>query len=66
MSYSFGLFLCKYPIIDLVTFMPTELLKSALDSNWRMLMEDIGIWVPVNVTNPEHDDKPANEPEGYF
>lgn len=29
-------------------------------------MEDIGIWVPANVINPEHDDKPANEPEGYF
>lgn len=40
-----------------------ELLKSALYSNWHMLLEDIGIWIPTNVTNPEHDDKPANEPE---
>ncbi|KAJ4764876.1 hypothetical protein LUZ62_075251 [Rhynchospora pubera] len=40
-----------------------EMLKSALESNWHILMEDIGIWIPTNVTNPEHDDKPENEPE---
>lgn len=42
------------------------MLKRALELNWRMLMEDIGLWIPVSVWHTEHDDKPENEPEGYF
>lgn len=41
-----------------------EMLKRALGSNWLMFMEDIGLWMPAGVTNTEHDDKPANEPDG--
>jgi hypothetical protein len=42
------------------------MLKRALELNWRMLMDDIGLWIPVSVWHTEHDDKPENEPEGYF
>ncbi|KAF3320685.1 hypothetical protein FCM35_KLT14819 [Carex littledalei] len=40
-----------------------NMLRVALELNWRTLMDDIGIWIPANVTNPEHNDKPDNEPE---
>lgn len=46
--------------------MSTDMLRVALELNWHTLMDDIGIWIPANVTNPEHNDKPDNEPEGYF
>jgi len=39
------------------------MLKRALEFNWRMLMEDIGLLIPVEVTHTVHDDKPENEPE---
>jgi hypothetical protein len=42
------------------------MLKRALDFNWRMLLEDIGLWIPPTVHHIEHDDKPENEQEGYF
>ncbi|CAL4885489.1 unnamed protein product [Urochloa decumbens] len=41
----------------------TRLLKRALEFNWHMLMEDIGLWIPEEVTHTVHDDKPENEPE---
>ncbi|RLM80326.1 Methionine aminopeptidase 1D, chloroplastic/mitochondrial [Panicum miliaceum] len=41
----------------------TRMLKRALEFNWRMLMEDIGLWIPEEVTHTVHDDKPENEPE---
>jgi hypothetical protein len=40
------------------------MLKRALEFNWRMVMEDIGLWIPEEVTHTVHDDKPENEPEG--
>ncbi|KAL6633500.1 hypothetical protein ACP70R_026171 [Stipagrostis hirtigluma subsp. patula] len=40
-----------------------KMLKRALEFNWLVLMEDIGLWIPPEVTNTEHDDKPENEPE---
>ncbi|XP_078157364.1 dimethylallyl, adenosine tRNA methylthiotransferase [Carex rostrata] len=40
-----------------------NMLRVALELNWHTLMDDIGIWIPANVTNPEHNDKPDNEPE---
>ena len=42
------------------------MLKRALEFNWHMLMEDIGLLIPVEVTHTVHDDKPENEPEGLF
>uniref|UniRef100_A0A0E0L9A4 Apple domain-containing protein n=2 Tax=Oryza punctata TaxID=4537 RepID=A0A0E0L9A4_ORYPU len=41
----------------------SRMLKRALELNWRMLMEDIGLWIPVSVWHTEHNDKPENEPE---
>ncbi|CAO1947696.1 unnamed protein product [Urochloa humidicola] len=38
-------------------------LKRALDFNWRMLLEDIGLWIPPTVRHIEHDDKSENEQE---
>ena len=41
------------------------MLKRALEFNWQMLLEDIGLWIPPTIYHIEHDDKPENEPEGY-
>ncbi|PAN24771.1 hypothetical protein PAHAL_4G250400 [Panicum hallii] len=41
----------------------SRMLKRALDFNWRMLLEDIGLWIPTTVYHIEHDDKPENEQE---
>jgi hypothetical protein len=41
-------------------------LKRALQFNWHVLLEDIGLWIPSEVSHTEHDDKPENEPEGLF
>lgn len=38
-------------------------LAKALKSNWAKLSEDIGLWIPVEVINKEHDDKPEGEEE---
>ncbi|KAF2309858.1 hypothetical protein GH714_005397 [Hevea brasiliensis] len=34
-----------------------------LDSDWAVLLEKIGLWIPVEVINQEHDDKPEGEEE---
>ncbi|KAJ1258577.1 hypothetical protein BS78_10G086200 [Paspalum vaginatum] len=39
------------------------MLKRALEFNWRMLLEDIGLWMPPTIYHIEHDDKPENEQE---
>ncbi|KAK9028774.1 hypothetical protein V6N11_025921 [Hibiscus sabdariffa] len=33
-------------------------LANALESNWAVLSEEIGLWIPTKITNQEHDDKP--------
>ncbi|XP_064977415.1 uncharacterized protein LOC135584640 isoform X3 [Musa acuminata AAA Group] len=38
-----------------------EMLKRALASNWQMLLEAIGLWLPADVVHTEHNDKPENE-----
>jgi hypothetical protein len=40
------------------------MLKRALEFNWHMLLEEIGLFMPEEVMHIEHDDKPENEPEG--
>ncbi|RWR92532.1 hypothetical protein CKAN_02174600 [Cinnamomum micranthum f. kanehirae] len=40
-----------------------KLLKRVLESDWNLLLEDIGIWIPAEVVNKEIDDKPENEEE---
>lgn len=34
------------------------MLVKALESNWAALSEEIGLWIPTEVINEEHDDKP--------
>eukprot|EP00268_Persea_americana_P056571 TRINITY_DN668_c1_g2_i7.p1 TRINITY_DN668_c1_g2~~TRINITY_DN668_c1_g2_i7.p1 ORF type:complete len:173 (-),score=35.67 TRINITY_DN668_c1_g2_i7:236-754(-) len=44
-------------------WMIDEILKRVLESDWNLLLEDIGIWIPAEVVNKEIDDKPENEEE---
>lgn len=37
-----------------------------LEFNWHMLLEDIGLWIPQEVTHNVHDDKRENGLEGLF
>lgn len=37
------------------------MLVRALESDWAVLSEEIGLWVPIEVANEEHDDKPEGE-----
>ncbi|WJX41352.1 hypothetical protein P8452_28716 [Trifolium repens] len=34
------------------------MLLRALESDWDVLCEEIGLWIPAQVANDEHDDKP--------
>jgi hypothetical protein len=34
------------------------MLVKALESDWAVLAEEIGLWIPVEVVNEEHNDKP--------
>ncbi|KAA8537734.1 hypothetical protein F0562_027276 [Nyssa sinensis] len=39
------------------------MLTRALDSNWAKLSEEIGLWIPLEIINQEHDDKPEGATE---
>ncbi|KAJ6730066.1 hypothetical protein OIU85_020915 [Salix viminalis] len=39
------------------------ILVRALESDWAVLSENIGLWVPAEVIHQEHDDKPEGEEE---
>lgn len=39
------------------------MLVKALELEWDLLSEEIGFWLPAEVTNEEHDDKPEGEEE---
>ncbi|KAL0432485.1 UNVERIFIED_CONTAM: hypothetical protein Slati_2582800 [Sesamum latifolium] len=45
------------------TILPEEAgaVAKALSSNWAELSEQIGLWIPVEIVNKEHDDKPEGE-----
>ncbi|XP_052189540.1 uncharacterized protein LOC127799499 [Diospyros lotus] len=49
------------------TLLPEEagMLARALKSNWRQLSEEVGLWIPDEIDNEEHDDKPegATDPD---
>ncbi|CAI0558189.1 unnamed protein product [Linum tenue] len=47
------------------TFVQEEagLLVKALESDWAVLSENIGLWIPAEVTNPEQDDRPEGQEE---
>jgi len=34
-----------------------------LESDWALLCEEIGLWIPAQVANEEHDDKPEGAEE---
>ena len=34
------------------------MLARALEFDWPALSEEIGLWIPIEVVNEEHDDKP--------
>ncbi|MQL84876.1 hypothetical protein Taro_017395 [Colocasia esculenta] len=38
-------------------------LKRAIESDWLMLLEEVGLWIPAEVVNKEINDKPENEQE---
>ncbi|GMY28628.1 hypothetical protein FCV25MIE_23870 [Fagus crenata] len=40
-----------------------EMLVRALHSDWAVLSEEIGLWIPAEVVNKEHDDKPEGAEE---
>jgi len=39
------------------------MLVRALESDWAVLCEEIGLWIPAQVSNKEHDDKPEGAEE---
>lgn len=39
------------------------MLVRVLESNWAVLCEEIGLWIPAQVSNEEHDDKPEGAEE---
>lgn len=39
------------------------MLIRALELEWDVLSEEIGFWLPVEVNNEVHDDKPEGEEE---
>ncbi|KAL2520963.1 hypothetical protein Fot_24886 [Forsythia ovata] len=47
------------------TILPEEAsdIARALSSDWADLAEEMGLWIPVEVINKEHDDKPDGEEE---
>nr|DAD22332.1 TPA_asm: hypothetical protein HUJ06_023795 [Nelumbo nucifera] len=40
-----------------------QLIRSKKTLNSTMLLEDIGLWIPAEIVNNEHDDKPEGEEE---
>lgn len=39
------------------------MLLRALESDWAVVSEEIGLWIPIEVVNEEHNDKPEGETE---
>lgn len=39
------------------------ILARALKTHWPELKEEVGLWIPVDIINKEHDDKPEDEEE---
>ncbi|CAJ1972675.1 unnamed protein product [Sphenostylis stenocarpa] len=39
------------------------MLVRALESDWAVVSEEIGLWIPAEVVNDEHNDKPEGESE---
>lgn len=43
--------------------MSVGIIARALSSDWAHLSEEMGLWIPLEVINKEHDDKPEGEEE---
>lgn len=41
------------------------LLVRALESDWDLLCEEVGLWIPAQIVNEEHDDKPEGAEEEF-
>jgi len=39
------------------------MLLRALGTDWTVVSEEIGLWIPFEVGNEEHNDKPEGESE---
>ncbi|GMH13803.1 hypothetical protein Nepgr_015644 [Nepenthes gracilis] len=39
------------------------MLAKAMESKWPVLLEEIGLWIPAEITSKEHDDKPEGVDE---
>jgi len=39
------------------------MLVRALESDWDVLCEEVGLWIPAQIVNEEHDDKPESAEE---
>lgn len=48
----------KLFIPNIYFYLILGMLVKALESDWAVLAEEIGLWLPVEVTNEEHNDKP--------
>ncbi|PON98792.1 dimethylallyl, adenosine tRNA methylthiotransferase [Trema orientale] len=40
-----------------------DMLARALESSWAVLCKEIGLWIPPEIINQEHNDKPEGEEE---
>ena len=48
-----------------INFFPilVGILVKALETDWAVLAEEIGVWIPSEIFNREHDDKPEDADE---
>lgn len=44
-------------------FVSVGVLARALGSGWAEFSEELGLWIPFEVTHKEHDDKPVGVEE---
>ncbi|XP_064990246.1 uncharacterized protein LOC135627827 isoform X1 [Musa acuminata AAA Group] len=51
----------KSNIDSSISYQEAKMLKRVLESNWLMLLEGIGLWIPADVIHTEHNDKPKDE-----
>jgi len=50
-------------LVSNVYFNFLGMLVRALESDWAVLSEEIGLWIPIEVANEEHNDKPEGASE---
>ncbi|KAJ7966642.1 Methionine aminopeptidase 1D chloroplastic/mitochondrial [Quillaja saponaria] len=55
--------LMKENLNSTISYKETGILIRALESDWDVLSEKLGLWIPVEVNNKEHDDLPEGMEE---